>query len=293
MSVTIHRPAPVGAASLVPATMDQAVRLAEMMAQGRLVPNHLQKSPGDCLMVVEMAMRFGMSPFAVAQCTSVIQGKLMLEGKLVAAALHGSGALETRLDYQYEGEGDTRSVVVSATLAGETAPRTLTIRLRDVKTSNALWTKQPDQQLAYSGARNWARRYAPEVMLGVYSPEEMETTPAPAFGGTTIEAVNTREAINAAVPLAGQPANPDLEGDGIPALDPAPKRPTSREWLDALEAELKAAADGDVVDEIIARADVQKALDKLSNGAKDRLNAMIKAALDRTGEEMPPVEEAA
>ena len=65
-------------------------------------------------MVVEMAMRFGMSPFAVAQCTSVIQGKMMLEGKLVAAALHASGALKTRLDYVYAGEGDARAVTVSA-----------------------------------------------------------------------------------------------------------------------------------------------------------------------------------
>jgi hypothetical protein len=38
-------------------------------------------------MVIEAAMRWGMSPFAVAQETSVIQGKLMFSGKLVAAAI--------------------------------------------------------------------------------------------------------------------------------------------------------------------------------------------------------------
>ena len=40
-----------------------------------------------CLVVIEQAMRWGMSPFAVAQCTSSIGGKLMYEGKLVAAAV--------------------------------------------------------------------------------------------------------------------------------------------------------------------------------------------------------------
>ncbi len=174
-------------AGLVPQSMDQAVRLAEMMAQGRLVPNHLQKSPGDCLMVIEQAMRWGMSPFAVAQSTSVIQGKLMFEGKLVAAALHSSGALSTRLNYEYTGEGDKRAVRVSATLAGETEPRFVDVRLADAKTTNGMWTKQPDQQLAYHGARVWARRYAPEVMLGVYAPEEMEPAPV-AYPGPTIEA---------------------------------------------------------------------------------------------------------
>ena len=77
-----------------------------------------------------------------------------------------------------------------------------------------------------------------------------------------------------------------------PALA-ASRRPTVREFLDALEVELAAAPDGDAVDAIIAREDVDKAIKSAANGAKDRLNTMIKAALDRTGEEMPPVEEAA
>ena len=177
-----------GGMGLVPQSMDQAVRMAEMMAKGRLVPSHLQNSPGDCLMVIEQATRWGMSPFAVAQATSVIQGKLMFEGKLVAAALHTSGALATRLRYDYSGEGASRVVRVSATLAGETEPRFVDVKLADAKTTNGMWTKQPDQQLAYHAARVWARRYAPEAMLGVYAPEEMEAPPAPAHTGPTIEA---------------------------------------------------------------------------------------------------------
>lgn len=176
--------------SLMPQTMDQAARLAEMMSKGKLVPTHLQSSPGDCLMVIEQAARWGMSPFAVAQCTSVIQGKLMFEGKLVAAALHTSGALSTRLDYQYFGEGADRKITVSAILAGETKPRSIDVKLADAKTNNGMWTKQPDQQLAYHGARVWARRYAPEVMLGVYAPEEMDAPLAPTpqpHNGTTID----------------------------------------------------------------------------------------------------------
>ena len=70
--------------------MDEALRLAEFMARARTLPKHLQASPGDCLMVVEQAMRWGMSPFAVAQATSVISGKMMYEGKLVAAAVETS-----------------------------------------------------------------------------------------------------------------------------------------------------------------------------------------------------------
>ena len=178
-----------GGNALVPQSMDQAVKLAEMMSRAKMVPGHLQGHPGDCLMVIEQAGRWGMSPFAVAQCTSVIQGKLMYEGKLVAAALHTSGALKTRLEYTYAGEGADRVVTVSAVLSGEDKPRTVPVRLADAKTTNKVWTTQPDQQLAYAGARVWARRYCPEVMLGVYAPEEMEQPPSAApYVGTTIDA---------------------------------------------------------------------------------------------------------
>jgi hypothetical protein len=61
-----------------------------------------------------------------------------------------------------------------------------------------------------------------------------------------------------------------------------PKKPTITEWLDALDAELAAATTAESVDAITSRTDVQAALDKLQNGARTRLNAMCKAAIDRT-----------
>ena len=172
--------------ALVPTDAGSAFKLAEMMSTGKLVPTHLQRSPGDCLMVIEQAMRWGMSPFAVAQCTSVIQGKLMFEGKLVAAAIQSCGILADRLNYEFTGEGDKRAIKVSATIKGEAKPRSVELALKDARTSNGMWTKQPDQQLVYAGTRVWGRRHAPEVMLGVYSPEEMEP-PKDVFTGVTIE----------------------------------------------------------------------------------------------------------
>lgn len=152
----------------------EAVKLAEIMATAKLVPTHLQKSPADCLLVIEQAIRWGMSPFAVAQATSIISGKLMFEGKLVAAAIQGSGVINGSLNYSYQGTGDQRQITVSGTLRGESEPRTITAKLADVKTKNEQWTKAPDQMLSYMGARIWARRHAPSVMLGVYAPDEFE-----------------------------------------------------------------------------------------------------------------------
>jgi len=58
----------------------------------------------------------------------------------------------------------------------------------------------------------------------------------------------------------------------------APKRQTITQWLDDLEAELK-AADMSERHEILARDDVKKAHQTLRNGALDRLKAITAAAL--------------
>jgi len=153
---------------------DEAVRLAEIMSSAKLVPTHLQKSPADCLLVIEQAIRWGMSPFAVAQATSIVKGKLNFEGKLVAAAIQGSGVIHGALNYSYKGEGEAREITVIGTLRGEQEARTITARLVDVRTDNEHWKKSPDQMLSYMGARIWARRHAPAVMLGVYAPDEFD-----------------------------------------------------------------------------------------------------------------------
>lgn len=158
--------------ALLPSNLTQAMELARMISESALVPVALQKKPADCLLVIEQSMRWGMSPFAVAQCASVIHGKLMYEGKLVAAVVNANGNLQERLSYVYSGEGDNRKITVSGLVRGEKEARTVEVTLKDVKTANEQWKKQPDQQLMYSGARVWARRHMPELMLGVMSPEE-------------------------------------------------------------------------------------------------------------------------
>src|SRR5215211_2988408 len=104
---------PAISVGLVPTTMGEAMKLAEMMAGAKLVPVALQKSPADCLMVIQQAIRWNMDPFAVAQECSVIQGKLMHSGKLVAAVVNARGNLANRLSFSYEGQDGERTITVT------------------------------------------------------------------------------------------------------------------------------------------------------------------------------------
>ena len=146
--------------SMVPTTMQQAIEFSSLMAKGNLIPAHL-KNPADCLRVVLQSARWELDPFGVADKTSIINGKLMFEGQLVAAVINSRGKLSKRLSYEYRGEGDNRVLTVSGTIKGEEEPRTVDLPFSLAKkiNRNGQMAVNPDQQSAYIGARLWARLF--------------------------------------------------------------------------------------------------------------------------------------
>jgi len=163
--------------ALVPNSIADALQLADVMAKASLIPAHLRNKPGDCLLVVMQAQRWGMDAISVAQCTSVVHDKLCYEGKLVAAALYSMGAIEGRLRYEFAGTADARKVTVTGRPRGAGVDQVVEGTVGNWKTSNEQWKKQPDDMLVYRGTRQWARRYAPEALLGVYTPDELDEAP--------------------------------------------------------------------------------------------------------------------
>jgi len=275
---------------LVPRSMDEALRLAEFMSRARTVPKHLQDSPGDCLMVVELAMRWGMSPFAVAQGTSVISGKLMIEGKLVAAAVESSGAIVGHIDYTFTHEGEARTIIVSATRRGETNPRSVIVTLKEARTNNEMWKRQPDQQLVYHGVRVWARRWTPAVILGVYSREEM----GPIIEGTAEEQPSdARQALNDSIPLkAAAAATPRPERrvdptvyDAEPAEKPQRTDEQWRAWIDKLRAACATLKHRQEVVEIGNKPSVGDAIATAPDWARREISAILAENYARFPEE--------
>lgn len=202
--------AAAGALLMNDASMDKLERLADLMASGKAtVPTHLKGSKGDCFAISLQSMQWGMNPFTVAQKTHLINGTLGYEAQLVAAVINSSGVVLDRFNFEWFGDWDKiigrfkevesqtkkdengrakkfivpdwkqtdehgLGVKVWATLRGESQPRVLTLLLTQARTRNStLWTEDPKQQLAYLAQKRWARLYAPDVILGVYTPDEL------------------------------------------------------------------------------------------------------------------------
>ena len=190
IAITSQPGATVGTAAAIFSQegMNQLVRFAELMSQSKAtVPKHLEGKPADCLAVTMQAAQWGMNPFAVAQKTHVVNGTLGYEAQLVNAVVSSSSLLATRLNYRWSGDwsnvnGKTDkspnlTVTVSAVLKGEAEPRELTISMAQAGVRNSpLWEQDPRQQLAYLCTKRWARLHAPDVLLGVYTPDELQET---------------------------------------------------------------------------------------------------------------------
>lgn len=186
-------------------SLDKMMRLAEVMATGRAtLPKHFNGNPADCLAVVMQSMQWKMNPFAVAQKTHLVNGVLGYEAQLVNAVITTCAPVLDRLHYEWFGawekvigkftikngdKGEYRvpgwkledeeglGVKVWATFRGEDEPRVLELLLAQARTRNStLWADDPRQQLAYLATKRWSRLYCPDVILGVYSPDELEET---------------------------------------------------------------------------------------------------------------------
>lgn len=206
-------PATVSASSAIfnVSMLGQLTAFANLMADSRVsVPDHLVDKPADCMAIVMQAMQWGMNPYAVAQKTHFVGGKLGYEAQLVNAVISSSDAVTGRFHYEYGGDWSrcATSKDITVKRKGKHGEYTATERVRAwsdademglfvrvgavirgekeitwgepvylssaVVRNSPLWVSNPKQQLAYLALKYWARLYTPDVILGVYTKEELE-----------------------------------------------------------------------------------------------------------------------
>jgi hypothetical protein len=168
------------------ARFEHLFRIAEAMSLAPLLPDHLRGnkhgpySPaqikGNCFRIVNQAVRWGIDPFSIVDETYVAAGKLAYQGKVIAAVVNAKAPIKERLKYSYSGSKgtDDYAITVSGTFAGEDTPREVSLSVGEAKTENQMWRKDPEQKLVYSGVIRWARRFTPELMLGVVTEDDIE-----------------------------------------------------------------------------------------------------------------------
>lgn len=166
-----------GGAMVLPQTMAEVVEFAKLMSKAEgAIPKHLRGNPGACMAVTMQALRWEADPFAVANKSYFVNDRIAFEAQLIAAIIHTRAALTKRPAITYRGEGQTRQCVITFEFRDGVTQIYESPANGAIKTKNSpLWQTEPDQQLYYYSIRAAARRYCPEVILGVYAPDELQS----------------------------------------------------------------------------------------------------------------------
>lgn len=205
-------------------------RVATAMAASVFLPLHLQgrvtggkilnaddwfdekTRTANCFRVLNQAMRWNVDPFAVCDETYVVGGKLAYQGKLIAAIVNTRAGLKGRLTYTFDGDRDSRRVKVTGIFKeAPDQPCEIELTVGQAKTANQMWTKDPDQKLVYSGVVKWARRFCPEIIMGVMTDDDADrVAESPAVSNQTRDMLPT-ESLASVIAQQPRPALPSVE----------------------------------------------------------------------------------
>jgi hypothetical protein len=144
---------------------------------------------------------WGADPISVAQCTSIVHGKLMYEGKLVHAVISAKLGIDLIYEFgtydllardikgtrdaegRWHGEMPARSddqalaVRVVRHAPGRGAPphdQRLCRHVAQGKQEPLGIVNAWQRQLRYMGAREWCRAYKPSLLLGIVADDEVD-----------------------------------------------------------------------------------------------------------------------
>lgn len=293
-AVADHRPpqilAPVGIFA-APDKFEHAQRVAKVFAESALVPPHFQNKLANCLIALNIADRMGEDPLTVMQNLAVVSGKPCWQTQYMIARANKSGVFSSRITWKSEGQGADLAVTASAALAdsGEVVSVAVSMLMAkaDGWTKNAKYTTMPEHMLRWRSAAMLIRLYAPEVMLGIQSAEEVEDATQSAPRDVT----PPRQVESSAQPAGPRPSGPPRLAAAKPAPaaeQPAPTQetaPTAEDDVEAVVAQFEndvqlARTEQDVADCEDALTPYAEA-DRLSRGQRNRVENAAEAARER------------
>lgn len=157
-------------------------KVAEFLSQSTIIPASYQRKPPNCFVALEIAQRLGASPLMVMQNMFVIQGRPSWSSQFVTAVANNCGRF-TPIRYKWVGtEGQDDWGCMAYFTEKETGERLdgtiVTIKLAkdegwyDKKGSK--WKTMPRQMLMYRSAAWLVRAYAPELLNGGHTQEEIQ-----------------------------------------------------------------------------------------------------------------------
>ncbi len=164
-----------------PKTLDEAFRLAKVMASSNLVPKEYRGKESDVLVAMQWGHELGLAPLQALQNIAVINGRPSIWGDAALALVMASGQVESFDEWEehVEGEGLTAFCKTKRKGMGE---QTRTFSEEDVKTAKLgnVHNTYPKRMRQMRARGFLLRDVYPDALKGLITREEAEDYPASA-----------------------------------------------------------------------------------------------------------------
>lgn len=160
------------------AALEHLWRLSRYFAASRMVPQHFQQKPEDCMVALMMAQQLEVNPVLALQNLQVINGRPGFSASFAIGLANQRGPFAGPITWTTKGKGDSLEVTAHATIrsTGEAVSTTVSMEMAKAEgwTKNPKYRSIPEQMLRYRSGTWLIRLHCPEVLMGLSSTEELE-----------------------------------------------------------------------------------------------------------------------
>lgn len=160
-------------------TFEHAQRVAKMLCQSDLIPKEFKGNVQNTMIALEMANRIGASPLMVMQNLYIVHGKPSFSSTFIISAINSCKRFDP-LRFDVQGTGDEMSCIAWTTEKGKTERiegPAVTMKMAKLEgwidKSGSKWKTMPELMIRYRAAAFFGRLYAPEIMMGMSTREEV------------------------------------------------------------------------------------------------------------------------
>jgi len=164
-----------------PESFLQTAKMAKMLSQANMLPRTFAGQPGNCMILIDMAKRSGMSVLFVAQNLYIVSGNPSWSGQACIALINNCGRFTPiKFEEKYVSPEEWECTAYATEKATGEVVRSTTINYELAKSAGwydkngTYWKKMPMQMAKYRAAAFFARVYCPEALFGLYTDTEMK-----------------------------------------------------------------------------------------------------------------------
>ena len=164
------------------ASFEDGQRIAKGLASSDLVPQAYKGNIPNTMIALEMATRIGVSPFMVMQNLDIIQGKPSWRSSFIIAALNSCGRFKP-LKFEFIGSDANADSYGCRAYTDDfdgnriTGPMVTWLRVKSegwLSKAGSKWKTMPELMFQYRAASFFGRLYAPDILNGMQSVEEVK-----------------------------------------------------------------------------------------------------------------------